>query len=249
VLLAPYWSGHPGVYEALFSELARDHRVAAFDARGTGGSTRRGPYDMETDGADLEAVLETLGDRAVIVSIADGCNRAVRISALRPDLVASVIAIGAGPFARAQFADGDALLASEAVVNAFQEMLARDYRGALRSLLTATNEQMSEGELRDRVAFQVDYCPQEAASGRVRAWSEDDPTAEAAELGDRLWILTAPGAAGPWLPPMDENRKIIERVMPHAQVVERDRDEGPVSRPDLTADLIRQITDPLRVAR
>ena len=27
VVLAPYWSGHPGVYEDLLSDLARDHRV------------------------------------------------------------------------------------------------------------------------------------------------------------------------------------------------------------------------------
>src|SRR5436190_11452828 len=110
VVLVPYWSGHPGVYEGLLSDLARDHRVAAFDARGTGASTRRGPYDMETDGADLEAVLETLGQGAVILSIADGANRAVRVGALRPDLVAGVVAIGAGPFARAQFAGGDSLV-------------------------------------------------------------------------------------------------------------------------------------------
>jgi pimeloyl-ACP methyl ester carboxylesterase len=58
VVLAPYWSGHPGVYEALLADLARDHRVVTWDARGTGESTRTGPYDMETDCSDLEAIVD-----------------------------------------------------------------------------------------------------------------------------------------------------------------------------------------------
>jgi pimeloyl-ACP methyl ester carboxylesterase len=249
VVLCPYWSGHPGVFEAFLSDLARDHRVVTFDARGTGRSTRRGPYDMATDGRDLEAVVEAAGGGAVLLSVADGCNRAVRLGAQRPELVAAVIAIGAGPFSRAQFARGDSMIGSDAVVNAFLEMLARDYRGALRSVLTSTNEQMSEQELRDRVAVQLFYCPHEAAVARVRAWSEDDPSAEAAQVGERLWILTAPDVAGPWLPSLEESRRIIGRLMPEANVVVRGREEGPVSRPDLTAGLVREITAPLRVAR
>ena len=61
VVLAPYWSGHPGVYEALLSDLARDHLVVTWDARGTGESTRAGPYDMATDCSDLEEVLDGPG--------------------------------------------------------------------------------------------------------------------------------------------------------------------------------------------
>jgi pimeloyl-ACP methyl ester carboxylesterase len=249
VVLAPYWSGHPGVFEQLLADLSTDHRIVSFDARGTGGSTRRGPYDMETDAADLEAVVEAAGSGVVVISIADGCNRAVRLGARRPDLVAAVLAIGGGPIARTKFAGGDAMVASDSVVNAFLEMLARDYRGALRTLLADTNEQMSEEEVRGRVAFQTEYCPQVAAASRVRAWAEDDPSAEAAELGKRLWILTAPDVAGPWLPSLEENRRIIERVMPEAHVVVREREQGPVSRPDLTAEVVRRITAPLRVAR
>jgi len=61
VVLAPYWSGNPGVYEALLSDLARDHRVVTWDARGTGQSTPAGPYDMATDCSDLEEVLDRAG--------------------------------------------------------------------------------------------------------------------------------------------------------------------------------------------
>src|SRR5204863_8398653 len=113
VVLCPYWSGHPAVYEGLLSDLSQDHRVVTFDARGTGGSTRRGPYDMDTDGADLEAIVDAAGDHATLLSIANGCNQAVRLGARRPDLVAAVVAIGAGPMTRAQFAQGDAMIASD----------------------------------------------------------------------------------------------------------------------------------------
>ena len=197
VVLAPYWSGHPGVYEGLLSDLARDHRVVTWDARGTGESTRAGPYDMETDCSDLEAILEAAGGEAVVISTADGANRGVRVAASRPDLVAAVVALGTAPFARMHFEGSEGMIASDTVVDAFIKMLERDYRGALRTLLAATNAQMSEAELRERVGFQVSYCPQEPAAARVRAWAEDDPTAAARETGDRLWILAAPDVAGP----------------------------------------------------
>lgn len=242
VVLAPYWSGHAGVYEALLSDLARDHRVVTWDARGTGRSTRTGPFDMETDSADLEAILDETGGSAVVISVADGCNRAVRVAARRPDLVAAVVALGSGPFARTHFEGREGMLASETVVNAFLDMVRRDYRGALRTLLAATNPQMSEEERRERVSAQISYCPQEAAGARVRAWAEDDPTKAAAEIGERLWIFFAPDVAGPWFPPAGERYGLIETHMPKAHLEEGQEGEGPISRPDLTADAIRRVT-------
>jgi pimeloyl-ACP methyl ester carboxylesterase len=247
VVLAPYWSGHPGVYQALLADLAGDHRVVTWDARGTGESTPTGPYDMETDCSDVEAILEEAGGVATVIGIADGANRAVRVAASRPELVAAVVALGTGPFARAQFEGGEGMVASDTVVGAFIEMLERDYRGALRSLLSATNTQMSEAELRDRVGYQISYCPQEPAAARVRAWAADDPTAAAQETGERLWILSAPDVAGPWLPPEHERRKLIEALTPRAHVVDAEREGGPVSRPDLSATTIRRITEQARL--
>jgi pimeloyl-ACP methyl ester carboxylesterase len=247
VVLAPYWSGHPGVYEALLSDLAADHRVLTWDARGTGKSTPAGPYDMETDCSDLEAILEAAGGGATVIGVADGTNRAVRVAASRPELVAAVVVLGAGPFARAHFEGGEGMVASDAVVSAFIEMLERDYRGALRTLLSATNAQMSEAELRQRVGFQASYCPQEPAAARVRAWADDDPTAAARKVGARLWILSAPDVAGPWLPPEDVRRRLVERFTPQAHVEEGEAGGGPISRPDLAAAAIRRITRTLRL--
>ena len=146
----PWCRGHPGVYEGLLSDLARDHRVVTWDARGTGQSTRTGPYDMETDCSDLVAILEAAGGDAVVLSTADGANRGVRVAARRRDLVAAVVALGTAPFARMHFEGSEGMIASDTVVRAFIEMVERDYRGALRTLLSATNSQMSEEELRER---------------------------------------------------------------------------------------------------
>jgi pimeloyl-ACP methyl ester carboxylesterase len=244
VVLAPYWSGHPGVYAGLTSHLASDHRVVVWDARGTGESTRSGPYDMETDCGDLQAILERAGRAAVVIGTANGINLAVHVAGRRPDLVGAVVALGTAPFARAHFEGSEGLIASDNVVNAFIEMVSRDYRGALRTLLRATNSQMSEDELRERVAFQVSYCPQEAAAARVRAWAEDDPTEATRRTGDRLWVFSARDVAGPWLPPARERRRLIETLAPNAHVEETEAAQGPVSSPGVTADAIRRIGEP-----
>jgi pimeloyl-ACP methyl ester carboxylesterase len=246
VVMGPYWSGNPSVYRELFADLSRDHRVVTWDARGTGGSTRRGPYDMATDCADFEAVLSRGSAPASIIGVANGVNLAVHVAARRPDLVATVIAFGAGPLAREHLLGAEGLIASDAVVDAFLKMLESDYRGALRTMLTSTNAQMSEDELRERVAAQVEYCPQEAAVARVRAWMQDDPLAAARATGRRLWVFSAPHVADPWLPPQAERRRLLETLMPDARVEETRSDEGPISRPDLTAAALRRVMAPVR---
>jgi pimeloyl-ACP methyl ester carboxylesterase len=247
VMLAPYWSGYPDVFTAFLSDLARDHCVVTWDARGTGESTRTGPYDVQTDGGDLEAMLEQVGGAAAVIGVANGCNIVVHVAARRPDLIDAALAFGAGPFARADFQGSDAMIGSDSVVAAFLEMLQRDYRGALRTMLTATNPQMSEQELRDRVDLQASYCPQEAAIGRVREWAEDDPTESAAAIGSRLWIYSSQAVAGAWLPPLGERQRIIRRITPEAHVEEVSDEAGPVSRPDLVAAAIRRVTAPQRI--
>src|SRR3954454_21524287 len=86
VALASYWSWNPGVFTDLLAELERDHRVLTYDMRGCGGSTRRGPYDLETDCGDLEALLETVGGPATLIAVTDSANRGAKVAARRPDL-------------------------------------------------------------------------------------------------------------------------------------------------------------------
>src|SRR2546423_8256576 len=68
----------PAIYAELIDDLARDHRVIVYDPRGCGESTSRGPYDFDTDAADLQAVLEAVGGATVAIAVGDGTNRAHR---------------------------------------------------------------------------------------------------------------------------------------------------------------------------
>lgn len=240
VVIACHWSGCPPVFEPLIEELASDHRIVTYDARGTGRSTRRGPHDMLTGAADLCAVIEEAGGPAVIVTLAEACNRAVRVGAERPDLVVGIVAPGTLPVPRSALAGTQALVSSGPVVDAFLEMLANDYRGAQRTMMTTSNPQMSEDEVRERVNSQVAYCPADVAVERTKAWRDDDPTDFARECGDRLWLLWSPDMVGPWFPPVQEVRQVLSQELPEARLEEIEN--GLISRPDLTAAVVRLVT-------
>jgi pimeloyl-ACP methyl ester carboxylesterase len=239
VVFTPHAWALPSLFEALFAELDGECRIVRYDARGTGESSRSGPHDMETGAGDLIAVIEALGAPAVIAAMADAGGRAVRAAAERPELVPAVVAIGTAPISIRELRGTDALVASPTVVDAFIEMLATDYRGAMRPLITAINPQWDEEEIRDRVAKQADYTPQDVMVDRVRAWSEDDPAEIGRSLGDRLWMLLSPDTAGPWFPSAGTLDDDLRRLLPEAR--RADIEEGIISRPDLTAEVIRSV--------
>jgi pimeloyl-ACP methyl ester carboxylesterase len=246
VLLAPYANSHPSVYDALEADLLPDHRVARFDDRGTGQSTRVGPYDMETGADDLEAVIEELGGPAVVVALADAVHRGARVAVRRPDLIDALVIPGGTPAGRARLGGSEAMVASDSVVDALMSMGQTDYRGALRTVVSAANPQMSEDEIRERVTAQTDYQPQETVVARWRAWAEDDTTDEGRACGDRLWILYSENMSGGWFPAGEEARRLSERLFPEAHVEEID--DGMISRPDLVAGVVRRITSNARAA-
>lgn len=239
VVLAPYWSGHPSAHDPITAELAKDHRVIRYDARGTGESTREGPHDLETARGDLAAILEMAGGDAVVVALADSCPCAVRLAVERPELIRAVVSPGSAPVSISALQGADALVASPTVINAFIEMMKTDYRGALRTLLTQTNPQMEESEVRRRVLEQAEYCPAEAAAGRAEAWFTDDSTEAGRTLGDRLVVLYSDNMGGDWLPPGEEMARAIGEHLPEARLVAID--DGIVSRPDLAAEVIRDL--------
>ena len=196
---------------------------------------------METGAADLEAVIEAArragGDRRRWPT---RVNRAVRVCAERPDLVEAMVVPGGSPPGAAALEGTEAMASSDSVVDAFLSMCETDYRGALRSLVTAGNPQMSEEEIRERVRLQAEYQPQEAAVARLRAWVDDD----AAGAGTRLRrpalaaVLRDHGrAAG-----SRRARKAVKlsrKLFPEAHV--EGIENGIVSRPDLTAAVVRRI--------
>lgn len=246
VVLLPYANADPAVYDPLEAELVRDHRVVRYDDRGTGDSDRTGPFDMKTGADDLEAVLEEVGAPAVVVALGDAVHRAARVTARRPDLVDAVVVPGGSPAGRKRLEDSEALVASDSVVDAFLSMGATDYRGALRTVVSAANPQMSEEELRERVNRQVAYQPQETVIARWRAWAEDDATDAGRACGDKLWLLYSEDMSGGWFPAGEEGRQLARRLFPDAHVEEVD--DGMISRADLTGGFVRRVTARARAA-
>mgnify|MGYP001167432081 FL=1 len=240
VVLVPYWSLHPTVFGPVTAELARDHRVIRYDERGTGAADRTGPYDLETAAGDLEAVAEVAGlERAVAICLVDASHRAVRVASRRPELIEHVVCLGGGPLTRDMFAGTDSLVGSSSVVGALMRMVGTDYRGAMRSLLEATNPQMDTDELRERVRLQAEHVPREAALERLLAWASDEEAVEAGrKLGARLAILTGDDVGGGgWFPGPDVMEPILAEHFPEARFARIAK--GLVSAPELTAGFVR----------
>lgn len=235
VLIANLLHGHPAMLGGLARDLSSDHCVTTYDLRGTGRSSRRGPYDPALDMGDLEALLEQVRGVAVAVAIGDASLRAVRIAAARPDLLGAVVAPGTFVLAAAAARGSDALTASRSVLTGLITLLETDYRAGIRAMVASSNPNLSEDEIRERVNLVVAHCTQESAVSRVRTWTRDDATDAARALGDRLWVLNYPG--NPWFP-----AELVERmpeVLPDAR--HEDVSDGPMSRPDLTAAVVRRI--------
>ena len=239
VVLASYWSLHPSVFGPITDELVADHRVVRYDDRGTGESTHAGPYALDTASDDLAAVIEAAGAPAVVLASADGVHSAVRAGARHPDLVEAVVGVGL-PLGRDSFGESDALASSDTVVGALIQTAETDYRSALRTIVTSTNQQMSEDEVRERVRMQSEHVPAEAGVPRLREWTTADSTAEAKALGDRLWLLHSPRLGGGWFPSGPELARTITRILPDAHV--REVEDGIVSRPDIAGGIVREIT-------
>jgi pimeloyl-ACP methyl ester carboxylesterase len=237
VVLASPFFGYPAVFQGLTDDLVRDHRVVIYDIRGAGRSTKKGPYDIETDAEDLEALLVELGGGAIVLGMGDGANRSVKAAADRPDLVSAVVTPGGNPVGRQAAEGSEALVDSPAVLEALIGMMDTDYRAGLRTMVSSSNPQMDEDQARERVDRVVAYCAQEVGAPRLRTWIDDHALAVSRATGDRLWILE-PETSNPWFAAdaMIRTRKLL----PDANI-ERIED-GVLSRPDLTALIVRRIS-------
>jgi pimeloyl-ACP methyl ester carboxylesterase len=240
VVLATQFFGTPDVFEDLIADLAADHRVVTYDLRGTGRSTREGPYDVATDAADMVALIERFGvGPALVIGWGDGCNRAVKVAAERPEVVGAIVTPGGNPVGREAAQGTDALVDSPSVIEAMLEMIGTDYRGALRTIIAGANPNLTEDEARLRVDSIVDYCPQEAGAARLRAWIEDEAREAAKIVGNRLWILSNALEDNPWFTPAGLDR--TRELLPEVNI--EDVEGGAISRPDLTAAIVRRVTD------
>jgi pimeloyl-ACP methyl ester carboxylesterase len=228
----------PTAFQALQDDLARDHCVVVYDPRGTGRSTRSGPYDIPTDAQDLAHLLDELGEPAVIVAFGDALLRAVETSALRSELVRGVVSPGVAALGSGRDYAGveDGLASSPAVVGALVQLLENDYRAGLRTVVEGGNPQFSPEQVQKRIDEVVANAPLEATLARLRQWGSHDSREAARRLGDRLHVLIFGGNL--WFPP--ELEAVIRRDVPEARI--EHVEDGAVSRPDLTASVIRRIT-------
>jgi pimeloyl-ACP methyl ester carboxylesterase len=236
VVIANQFFSESWVFEGLVGLLAEDHRVVFYDPRGTGRSSRVGPYSIEVDAGDLLAVVEDAGAPAVVVGMGDGSNRAVHAAAARPDVIDVVVCAGGNPVGATAVEGTDGLAGSESVLEALVSMMETDYRGALRTMIGTANPTFDEETVRMRVNSTCENCPQDVAAERMRSWIADNALEPARALGDRLWILEPGG--NPWFPieVLRRSRKLI----PEAHI--REVEDGALSRPDITVDVVRSLT-------
>lgn len=227
---------HPTVMERLLAELQGGHRIVRYDARGAGESTRRGPYDMGTDVADLIAVAEAAGPIAAVLGNGDATNRAVHAAVQRPDVIPSVISMETVPLGRGQAEGTDALISSSQVLEALVGMMRADYRSGLSAAVQRGNPDMSQDAVRARVDATVAYIDHDASLGRLEEWIKDDPGDDPRALGERL-VVAYEGAGG-WFPAELTERGID--LLPDAQFVKLQG--GAIRRPDLTAAVVRSVT-------
>jgi pimeloyl-ACP methyl ester carboxylesterase len=236
VLLATNWWSPASNFEGLIADLTRDYTVAGYDPRGSGGSSRSGPYDPATDADDLAAVATELGGVAVCIGWGDGGLRGVRVAERGgSELVGSVVVWG-NPLGPAATSGTDSMVDSEGVLEAFEGMLATNFRAAMRTLVTAVNPQLDDEAARERVDQVVAYSDRDAALARMRHSVTDAAVDESRKLGDRLWVLRFEGnqLLGPGV--LEQTRELLSEAQ--LETLE----DGAISRPDLTAAIVRRIT-------
>jgi pimeloyl-ACP methyl ester carboxylesterase len=181
---------------------------------------------------DLEALAQELGGDAVAVALGDGRDRAARVAWSRPDLITAVVGCDASPMGLFTGEEVEAPSASKAVLESIVRIAGSNHRAALRGLLEFTNPGMTEDELRRRLDAEVAYTSQEAIAARSQWYVRKDIVEAARALRHRLWIAYW---VSDWAPPGMVER--IHEVLPEARAYPVEA--GPISRPDLTADVVR----------
>ena len=224
----------PTAFDTLLTDLAADHRVVTWDPRGGGRSSRDRPYDLATDAGDLTALIEHVGEPTVTISLGFVPTSLV-VAELRPELVAGVLMVGAGGLGLSGGSDPDSILDSESVAAAFLQMAMTDPRGLQRAVIALGNPQLDDAGVRARMEAQLAYYPAESWVERAESYMTYDASRACAALGDRLWLVH-------WANPMSQGHPMehMRAMLPDAHIVQLE--DGPVSRPDLTAAVVREAT-------
>ena len=236
VVLSLGFAATPATYAGLAADLARDHTVVTWDPRGCGRSGPEGPFAIATDAGDLLALVEAVGGPAVLYGAGHGVSVSIHAGRAAPAAVSGIATPGVVQALRGHLAGSEGFGASPQVIEMLVEQLRHDPRGATRATISSLNPQLDEEALRARVDETLAYSPVDATLARIESWQADEGALEAAgALGDRLVVI--------WHRGDDWQAGAIERVrdlLPDARLVEVE--DGPLSRPDLAADAVREMT-------
>jgi pimeloyl-ACP methyl ester carboxylesterase len=236
VVLSLGFAATPRTYEGLVSDLARDHRVATWEPRGCGRSSPDGPFDIATDADDLIALVHELGPPAVAYAAGHGVDVTINAMSKAPDAFRGFVTPGIVTALRGHLEGTDGFAASQTVTEMLIEQLRRDPRAAVRATVGSLNPQLDEEGLRARIDETLAYSSPETTLARLESWlSRESPLEELRALGDRLTIVWQAG--DDWQAPSIPR---VRELLPDARVVEVE--DGPLSRPDLAAALVREMT-------
>ncbi len=236
VVLSLGFAATPATYEGIVADLARDHRVVTWEPRGCGSSSPDGPFDIATDADDLLALIQALGPPAVAYAAGHGVNVTTRAATGDPDAVRAFVTPGIVTALRQHLEGTDGFASSEPVMDMLIQQLRRDPRASVRATIASLNPQLDEDALRTRVDETLAYSSPETTLARLESWLADESALdELRAVGDRLAIVWHAGDS--W---QSGSIPRVRELLPVARIIEVE--DGPLSRPDLQADVIRELS-------
>ena len=236
VVLSLGFAATPATFEGLVADLARDHRVVTWEPRGCGNSSSDGPYDIATDADDLLALIHELGPPAVAYAAGHGVNVTTRATERDPDAVCAFVTPGIVTALREHLEGTEGFASSRPVMEMLIEQLRRDPRASVRATIASLNPQYDEDELRARVDATLAYTSPETTLSRLESWMADESALdELRAFGDRLAIVWQAGDS--WQAGAIPR---VRELLPEARIIEVE--DGPLSRPDLAANVVREMT-------
>jgi pimeloyl-ACP methyl ester carboxylesterase/predicted glycosyltransferase len=192
VLLLPTWSIiHSRHWKMQIPYLARHCRVLTFDGRGNGRSDRpESGYDEREFAADALAVMDaTATERAVLVSLSLGAQRALLLATEQPERVESAVFIcpsvplGKGPADRKLYPFDEELDTDENWAKYNRHYWLRDYRGFLEFFFSRVfTEPHSTKPFEDSVGWGLETSPETLVATQGGQIDEDT----ARELAGRM---------------------------------------------------------------
>jgi hypothetical protein len=136
---------------------------------------------------------------------------------------------------REHLAGTEGFASSAPVIDMLVEQLRRDPRAAVRATIASLNPQLDEDELRIRIDDTLAYTRPETTLERIESWLAEEGALEMLRaLGDRAAVVWHAG--DPW---QEGAVPRVRELLPQAHVVEVEK--GPLTRPDLTANVIREM--------